>query len=60
MSLPPDDVLAQMARDAIAYHDDGLCPYLEHAIQVEQYREALDHFEPVPALAAALPPSDPG
>ena len=56
MSLPPDDVLAQMARDAIAYHDDGLCGYAGHAALVERYREALDHFEPVPALGRRAAP----
>lgn len=39
-----------MARDAIAYHDDGLCGYLEHAVQVERYREALDVLELRPVL----------
>jgi hypothetical protein len=49
-----------MARDAIAYHDDGLCGYLEHAVQVQKYREALDILEPRPVLTSAIPAPNPG
>lgn len=37
-------VLAQMARDAIAYHEE--CTDPEHRFMVDQYERALDMFDP--------------
>lgn len=49
-------VLAQMARDAIDYHDEGRCGDPAHLFMVEQYERALDELDPVPALAAVEAP----
>ena len=38
--------LIQMAKDAIAYHDGGLCGRPGHMAWVEQYERALDVLEP--------------